>query len=115
MAFDQFTFKRIEALASQFIESRRPAPELRDKVDLAFRIEKQSVVIFEIRPVWDNPANKIEEMVAKATFVATKGIWKIYWQRADLKWHRYVPHPTAKRFEEFLEVVEQDDFCCFWG
>jgi len=115
MAFAQFELKRIEALTDEFLESRRPPLEIRDRVDLAFRIEKQSVIIFEIRPIWDNPTEKIDEMIAKATFVKTQNVWKIYWQRADLKWHSYEPLPEVERIEQFLEAVDEDDYCCFWG
>ena len=57
----------------------------------------------------------IEEAVAKATYVKSRGIWKIYWQRADLKWHRYDPGPEVKTLEEFLEVLEKDEYACFYG
>lgn len=49
MAFSEFELKRYEKIVGEFIESRRPAPHIRNQVDLAFRIEKQSVEIFEIR------------------------------------------------------------------
>ena len=115
MAFEQYTYKRIEALTDEFIEKRRPPVDIRDQVDLSFRIDNQSVVIFEIRPIWNDPTQKMEEMIAKATFVRTQKIWKIYWQRADLKWHCYGPDPQVDRFEEFLEIVGKDEHCCFWG
>ncbi|MBI9019113.1 MAG: DUF3024 domain-containing protein [Phycisphaerae bacterium] len=115
MSFTQFERKRIEALTDEFIESRRPPAELRDKIDLGFRLEKQSVIIFEIRPVWNDPSKVIEPMVAKATYVKRQNAWKIYWQRADMKWHSYDPLPEVEHFEEFLEAVGADDYCCFWG
>jgi hypothetical protein len=35
----------------------RPPEEIREKLDISYRIEKQSVIIFEIRPNWqDSPA-----------------------------------------------------------
>jgi hypothetical protein len=115
MAFDQFTYKRIETLTDEFIQKRRPPVDIRDQVDLSFRIDDQSVVIFEIRPLWDNPAEKIEGMIAKSTFVKSKKVWNIYWQRSDLKWHRYDLDSEVERFEEFLEVVDKDECCSFWG
>lgn len=115
MAFEQFTFKKIEALTDQFIEKRRPPVNLREQVDLAFRIDRQSVIIFEIRPVWNNPAKKIECMVAKASFVKSTNRWKIYWQKSDLKWHSYDPDCEVEKFEDFLEIVDKDECGCFWG
>lgn len=115
MAFEQFTYKRIEALTDEFVERRRPPADLRQQVDLLFRIEGQSVIIFEIRPQWNDPAKKLESMIAKATFVKSAKIWKIYWQKSDLKWHPYDPVPEVSRFEDFLEIINADEFGCFWG
>jgi len=75
----------------------------------------QSIEIFEIRPRWDDPQEIMENPVAKAVYVKTRGVWKIYWQRADLKWHGYEPYPEAKSLEEFLQVVESDEYACFFG
>ena len=115
MAISEFEIKRYEKIVNQYIDKHRPPEHLRDQVDLAFRIEGQSVFIFEVREVWNRPGEKMESPIAKATFVKKKKSWKIYWQRADLKWHRYEPTPEVKTIEEFLTVVEEDDYCCFWG
>ena len=115
MTISEFEIKRYEKIVGQYIEKHRPPAHLRNKVDLAFRIEGQSVIIFEIREKWDQPSKKIESLIAKATFVKNKKLWKIYWQRADLKWHRYEPKPEVITIEEFLHVVEEDEYGCFWG
>ena len=115
MAFEQYTYKRIEALTDEFIEKRRPPVHIRQQVDLSFRIDNQSVIIFEIRPQWDNPAKKMEIVIAKSTFVRTQKIWKIFWRRSDMKWHSYDPAPETERFEEFLQIVDKDEYGCFWG
>ncbi len=115
MAISEFEIKRIEKHVGQYIESKRPAPHLRDQVDLTFRIEGQSVVVYEIREAWNRPGEKIEEFIAKATYVKKSNSWKIYWQRADLKWHSYDPDPQVDTLEEFLSILEKDEFACFWG
>ena len=93
MAFSEFESKKYEMVARQFVERRRPPAHLRDKVDLSCRVSGQSVEIFEIRQLPNEPESKIEEAVAKATYVKAKGVWKMYWQRADLRWHSYDPSP----------------------
>lgn len=115
MALSELEIKRCEKVVGQYVENRRPPAHIRNELDLAFRIKEQSVEIFEIRPLWREPGVKIESPVAKATYVKTQGIWKIYWQRADLKWHRYDPQAEVKTIEQFLEVVERDKFGCFYG
>ena len=57
----------------------------------------------------------MEHPVAKATYVKSQAVWKVYWQRADLKWHRYDPEAEVQTLEDFLAVVEKDEFCCFYG
>lgn len=45
----------------------------------------------------------------------SRDVWKIFWQRRDLKWHGYDPVPTVGSVDKFLEVVDRDQYCCFWG
>ena len=87
MALSEFETKKVKKMVAQFVEKHRPPQNIRNKLDLAFRVEGQSVEIFEVRPVWREPAKKMECAVAKATCVKTQRIWKVFWQRADLKWH----------------------------
>lgn len=115
MALSEFETKKIKKEVSAFIEKRRPPPHIRADLDLGFRVKGQSVEIFEIRPQWRNPDIKIEHAVAKASYVKTQNIWKIYWQRADLKWHSYEPNPEVSTLQEFLAIVDRDDYACFFG
>jgi hypothetical protein len=41
--------------------------------------------------------------------------WKVYWQRADLKWHGYQPVPAVRTIEEFLRLVDEDPYATFFG
>ncbi len=115
MPLTELERKRYEKAVSKFIEARRPPPHVRPKLDLSYRLEGQSVEIFEVRPDYLNPSETIENSVAKATYVKRAEEWRIYWQRADLKWHRYEPYPTVSSIEEFLALVDEDAYCCFFG
>lgn len=115
MPFSEFEQKRLQKQIERFVERNRPSADIRDEVDLSYRVDGQSVEIFEIRPLWNDPKEKIEEPVAKATYVKSRKLWTVYWQRADLKWHRYDPDPEVDTIDEFLEVVVRDDFACFFG
>jgi hypothetical protein len=116
MAISEFETKRCEQLVKRYIDGRRPPPHIRPELDFGYRVKGQSVEIFEIRPVWNGePGEKMEFPVAKTTFVKNRGVWKIFWQRADLKWHRYEPNAEVRSFAEFLEVVERDEHYCFYG
>lgn len=108
------TAEVIEALEN-YISEIRPPEKIRSELDIAYKIDNQSVIIYEIIPHYNNPEIKIEGPIARATWVKAKGYWKIFWQRADLKWHSYAPYPIAKTIREFTEVVEEDKYGCFWG
>ena len=102
MAFSEFEIKKLEKTVGSFIGKQRPPAHIQKELDLAFRIENQSVIIFEIRPTWKQPKEFIESDVAKATFVKTQNLWKVYWQRADLKWHTYEPVESVKNIDDTL-------------
>jgi hypothetical protein len=115
MAFNDIEEQRVKKAVGAFIESRRPPQHIRRELDIGFRVSGQSVEIFETRPAWRRPGETIEHSVAKATFVRTQAVWKVFWQRADLKWHSYSPAATVGSVEKFLDLVEQDPYACFWG
>ncbi len=116
MALSEFEYKRAHKLVGEFVERRRPPVHIRGKLDFGFRIEGQSVVLFETRPHGRGaPGEMMEQPCAKATYVKTRGIWRIYWMRADLKWHTYPPSPEVHDLESFLRVVGEDAHHCFFG
>lgn len=115
MALNEFEIKQVERAVAGFMERRRPPEHIRPELDFGYRLTGQSLELFEVRPRWDKPSEKMEHAIAKATYVKRNETWKVYWQRADLKWHRYDPYPEAKSAEEFLAVVEEDKYACFFG
>ena len=115
MPFTEFESARIDQAMETFMAKRRPPPEIRPRLDHAFRIENQSVILYSIRPRWNDPSKTIEEAIAKATFVRSDDLWKVYWHRADLKWHPYTPCRYAAGIEDFLALVDADEYNCFWG
>jgi hypothetical protein len=115
MALTNTQIQKIEKAAAEFMKERRPPVEIRNELDLGYSIEGQSVYVFEIRPRWDKPEEIMEIPTAKTTYVKSKNHWKIFWMRADLKWHHYNPVPYVKKIDQFFKVVDADAFGCFWG
>ncbi|WP_394150939.1 DUF3024 domain-containing protein [Vibrio maritimus] len=115
MALSEIEVKRVEKAANKFMANRRPPEHIRSQLDIGWRLDSQSIYIFEIRPVWNNPSDVQKLDIAKATFVRTQGVWKVYWMRQDLKWHAYEPDSRVKSADQFFEVVDKDEFCCFFG
>ncbi|MEL0635850.1 DUF3024 domain-containing protein [Marinomonas sp. TI.3.20] len=115
MAISEFEIKRCENELEKFLKEKRPPAYVRAEIDLGYRIDNQSVEIFEVRPHYRDPNKKIESSVAKATYVKSKKIWKVYWMRQDLKWHSYSEVPEVKHIEDFLSLVAEDANSCFFG
>ena len=115
MTISELEIKRVEKLVGEFVESKRPAQHMRKELDISFRITGQSFEIFEIRSQWDDPTKKTEVSIAKATYVKNKNEWKLYWMRADLKWHSYKPFPVSQSLAKILEIIGEDSYHCFWG
>ena len=102
MAFPEIEMARVRKAMHTFMGMRRPSPHIRPKLDTGFRVSGQSVEIFEIRARWRGPPDeKHESPVAKATYVRARGIWRVFWQRRDLRWHIYELTPEVKSVAEF--------------
>ena len=108
------TLEIIETLEN-YISRNRPPEHIRAQVDLSYKIDGQSIILFEIRPRFDRPEIKHEIEFAKTTFVKSRGVWKVYWMRSNLKWYSYDARPTVKKLSEFIKLVEQDEYGCFLG
>jgi hypothetical protein len=115
MALSTELIDEIKAVMDKYILKIRPKEEIRHEVDTNYRIDGQSVYLFEIRPIWNNPSEKQECFIAKTTFVKTENKWKIFWFKSDMKWHGYEPKPFVKSVSEFVKVIEKDQYGCFWG
>lgn len=115
MSLDILNTVEIIEVMENFIEKIRPPENIRDQLDIAYKIDNQSIIVFEIRPHILKPGLKIDQNIAKATYVKGKGQWKIFWERSDLKWHSYKPHVTANSVQEFINVIVEDKHGCFWG
>jgi hypothetical protein len=115
VALTDLEMKRFERDLEKFMERRRPPPDIRPELDIGYRFSGHSVEIFEIRPNWQNRKETMEHPVAKATFVRTKNRWRVFWMRRDLKWHGYGPNLEVRSLEAFLNVVDRDEYCCFFG
>lgn len=114
MALTKEEIENAQEIMNKYIEKKRPPIEIRDKVDLSYKIENKSIEIFEIRPVYKGPGI-VNIPIAKTTFTRTSNTWKIYWQRADLKWHLYEPKKEVKSLNDFIRIIDEDKHCCFWG
>ncbi|MCP4332667.1 MAG: DUF3024 domain-containing protein [Gammaproteobacteria bacterium] len=115
MALSEHERYRFERSVRAYIEARRPPPHIRPELDLGYRFVGQSIEVFETRPAYQRPDEKIEHPIAKATYIKSRNVWKIYWMRADLQWHRYEPQATVPTIDDVVAVIDQDPYGCFFG
>ncbi len=115
MALSEFEQARVERLMRAYLERHRPPPHLRGRVDLGYRLEGQTLDLFEIRADWQDPERKLEMPAARARYIKSRRRWRVYWHRASGRWEAYAPLPEVESLEDFLELVETDPYGCFFG
>jgi hypothetical protein len=103
------------AATGELLSKRRPPAELRDKLDYRADINGQEVTIISLRPTFGEPGRKTEHPIAKARWVGKQKVWRLYWMRADMKWHSYEPLPQSPSIATLLGEVDRDSHCCFFG
>ncbi|WP_145521966.1 DUF3024 domain-containing protein [Yersinia ruckeri] len=113
MAFNDLEYHAVKKEVTAFIESIRPPAHVRNELDIVFTIDDQTIEIGEQRPVWRGEPREISVLTsAKITYVRTQKMWKLYWMRADMKWHLY---DSVKTLADALKIVEVDANGCFFG
>ena len=114
MAFSQIELKRIEQTVGELCRKRCPA-HLSHQVRLEYAVKGHDVIIYERRPRWNNPHEWGESPVAKLKFVRAARQWRLYWQRADLKWHEYEGCSASRDLGALVREVDSDPLACFFG
>lgn len=95
--------------------TRRTPEGLKDKLRFEYEIEKQKVIIYEIRPAFLDPKEYIKMPMAKLTYVSNKNTWKLYWKRASGKWMRYEPRESKVSLKGLVQDIDEDIYGCFFG
>ena len=116
MAFTESEIaEHMKVLEDSFWSRRRPPLHLRDQVREGQRFTDQSIELFIVRPAFNRPGEQIEEPIAKVLQVRSQGVWRIFWKRADGKWHRYKPCAEVPSLTDALRVIDEDANACFFG
>ena len=116
MAFTAIEIAEHTALLEQlFWAKRRPPLPIRELMREGQRFDGHAIELFFVRPVYNDPTRHTEESIAKVQFVRVRQVWRIFWKRADGKWHGYQPHPEAATLAAALRVIDQDAKGCFFG
>lgn len=113
MAFSAEELKEVQEKIDIFLDRIRPRKEIQKELDYDCRIKGQSIILYEIDPVWNRSLRQIE--IAKATYVKSSRIWKIYWMRGNGKWEPYFLDMEVTNLESFFDIVREDESGAFFG
>lgn len=106
----------VDVQLKSFVDSKRPKDEeVRKQLDFGYSWDGQTVLLFEIRPQWNDPTNILELPFAKLRFVKASKIWKLYWMRGSGKWETYEPKPESEILQLLLAEIDHDGYGCFFG
>lgn len=114
MPFSELDLERIDRTVGDLCRRRSP-PEHRHQVRIEYRVTRHEVLIYETRPAFRDPSRWTEGGIAKLRFVRTAGEWRLFWQRASLKWQSYEPVPSSRDLRDLVAEVDRDPYGCFFG
>jgi hypothetical protein len=114
LAFSEIELKRIEGIVVPFCRRRSPV-HARHQVRTEYRVKGQDVLIIEVRTVWDDPTRWMEHGIAKIRFNRAANEWRLFWQRASLKWQAYEPLAKSRELSVLVEEIDRDPNGCFFG
>lgn len=105
-----------ESTIQKYVESLRPENlEIRKQVDIGYSYDGKIVILFEIRPEWNDPEKKQQIEFAKIRHFKARKEWNLYWMRASGKWELYKPFPESTHLEKIIAVIKEDKHGCFYG
>lgn len=102
------------AIQKEF-ELMRPPEHIRKELDYSFTFENNILILFEVRPRWDDKSVILHSPFVKARYYKSRNIWQLYWMRASLKWVLYDPKPEVKTIKNLFKTIKEDKFGCFLG
>ena len=110
------TFDINESTIKKYVESLRPDnPEIRAQLDFGYSYNGKVAILYEIRPVWNNPKEIQNIEFAKIRFYKSRQEWHLYWMRASGKWELYEPFPVSTHLEKIIGIIKEDKHGCFYG
>ena len=96
------------------VEKIRPPEEIRSQLDLGYHFEKNTLLLFEIRPNFMDESITMNIEFAKARYYKTQNIWKIYWMRGNGNWELYETS-AVNTIDKVFAIIEEDVHGCFFG
>lgn len=107
--------EEVIAAMKKFLVVVRPPEEDRDELDIAYKIEGQSIIIFELRPQWNKPKTITQYPFAMATYIKAENLWKVFYMSENSNWEVYKQKASVSSIKEFTKLIEDDKYQYFFG
>lgn len=105
-----------ESTIKTYVESLRPEDQtIREQLDFGYWYDGKVAILYEIRPIWNNPKKKQNIEFAKIRFYKSRKEWHLYWMRASGKWELYQPFPKSTHLDKIISIIKEDKLGCFFG
>lgn len=105
-----------EIILQRHVESWRPEDlQIRKQLDYDYAYDGKVAILYELRPVWNNPEKTDKMEFAIIRFIQSKHEWRLYWMRSNGKWEPYEPLPKSSTLERILTAINEDQYGCFFG
>jgi hypothetical protein len=105
-----------ESTINNFVNSLRPeSSEIRAQVDCGYSYNGKIAILFEIRPIWNNPKEYQHNEFAKIRYYKSRKEWHLYWMRANGRWEPYDPLLSSNYLDKIIAEIKEDKYDCFFG
>jgi hypothetical protein len=105
-----------ESTIKNYVESLRPENlEIREQVDIGYSYDGKVVILYEIRPDWNDSKKKQKIEFSKIRYYKSRKEWNLYWMRANGNWEIYEPFPKSTHLDKIISIIKEDKHACFFG
>ncbi len=105
-----------ESTIKNCVEWLRPENlEILKQEDIGYSYDGNTIILFQIRPDWQDANKKHQLDFAKIRYFKSKKEWCLYWMRANGKWEAYTPFPESNYLDKIIDVIKHDENGCFFG
>ena len=114
MPLPVFTKRLVETKLAEYCERRIPI-DIRDQLNLTFKIIRDKVTLIETRPYFKDPSIWTENPVAQFRFDNETNKWTLYCMDRNSRWHLYDLIKPSMDFDDMLKALDDDRTGIFWG
>ena len=114
MPFNDIEKQRIKKIIGGFCQEKIPDHQ-RCQIKLFYEIRGYEVRIIESRPHFLNSHLWTDTPIARLHYDPDTLAWRLYWMRANGKWHKYPDFELTNNLKSLIGVIAEDRYRVFWG